>query len=117
MNAGGPPFINQVLRVETTLPALSLLEGLQAIELAFGRERPFRNAPRTLDLDLLLMAGETRTDAVLTLPHPRLHERLFVLMPLAEIDADLHVPSLGTAATLLTQLLATEHGQDCRRLV
>ena len=112
-----PPFINQVLRVESTLPALSLLEGLQAIELAFGRERPFRNAPRTLDLDLLLMAGETRTDTVLTLPHPRLHERLFVLMPLAEIDADLHVPGLGTAATLLTQLLATEHGQDCRRLV
>jgi len=117
VDAGGPPFINQVLRVETALPALSLLERLQLIELAFGRERPFRNAPRTLDLDLLLMAGETRTDAVLTLPHPRLHERLFVLMPLAEIDADLHVPSLGTAATLLTQLLATEHGQDCRRLV
>ena len=115
VDAGGPPFINQVLRVETALPALSLLERLQLIELAFGRERPFRNAPRTLDLDLLLMAGETRTDAAL--PHPRLHERLFVLMPLAEIDADLHVPSLGTAATLLTQLLATEHGQDCRRLV
>ena len=102
--------------METTLPPLSLLEGLQAIELAFGRERPFRNAPRTLDLDLLLVAGETRTDAVLTLPHPRLHERLFVLMPLAEIDADLHVSGLGTAATLLAQLMATEHGQDCRRL-
>ena len=56
VDAGGPPFINQVLRVETSLPSLSLLEGLQAIELAFGRERPFRNAPRTLDLDLLLMA-------------------------------------------------------------
>ena len=97
VDAGGPPFINQVLRVETSLPSLSLLEGLQAIELAFGRERPFRNAPRTLDLD-------------------RLHERLFVLMPLAEIDANLPVPGLGTAATLLTQLLATEHGQDCRRL-
>ena len=53
---------------------------------------------------------------MLTLPHPRLHERLFVLMPLAEIDANLPVPGLGTAATLLTQLLATEHGQDCRRL-
>jgi len=116
VDAGGPPFINQVLRVDTALPALSLLEGLQAIELAFGRERPFRNAPRTLDLDLLQVADETRTDAVLTLPHPRLHERLFVLMPLAEIDADLSVPGLGTAATLLTQLLATEHGQDCRRL-
>lgn len=116
VDAGGPPFINQVLRVDTALPALSLLEGLQAIELAFGRERPFRNAPRTLDLDLLLVADETRTDAVLTLPHPRLHERLFVLMPLAEIDADLHVPGLGTTATLLAQLMATKHGQDCRRL-
>ena len=57
-----------------------------------------------------------RSLCVLTLPHPRLHERLFVLMPLAEIDADLSVPGLGTAATLLAQLLATEHGQDCRRL-
>ena len=54
---------------------------------------------------------------MLTLPHPRLHERLFVLMPLAEIDADLHVPGLGTTATLLAQLMATKHGQDCRRLV
>ena len=83
--ASGPDFINAVAAVETSLSALELLHALQALELDAGRERPYRNAPRTLDLDLLLH-GDTRLDTPeLTVPHPRLRERAFVLLPLAEI--------------------------------
>lgn len=83
--AQGPDFINAVARLETRLTAPDLLAQLQALELAAGRERPYRNAPRTLDLDLLLY-GDARIDSPqLTLPHPRLHERAFVLRPLAEV--------------------------------
>ena len=83
--AQGPDFINAVARLETRLTAPDLLAQLQALELAAGRERPYRNAPRTLDLDLLLY-GDARIDSLrLTLPHPRLHERAFVLRPLAEV--------------------------------
>ena len=83
--AQGPDFINAVARLETRLTAPDLLAQLQALELAAGRERPYRNAPRALDLDLLLY-GDARIDSPqLTLPHPRLHERAFVLRPLAEV--------------------------------
>ena len=83
--AQGPDFINAVARLETRLTAPDLLAQLQALELAAGRERPYRNAPRTRDLDLLLY-GDARIDSPqLTLPHPRLHERAFVLRPLAEV--------------------------------
>ena len=83
--AQGPDFINAVAQLETRLTAPDLLAQLQALELAAGRERPYRNAPRTLDLDLLLY-GDARIDSPqLTLPHPRLHERAFVLRPLAEV--------------------------------
>ena len=88
VDAGGPDFINAVAELETRLPPLDLLDALQALEQREGRERPYRNAPRTLDLDLLLY-GEPpglRMDSMrLTLPHPRMHERAFVLLPLAEI--------------------------------
>lgn len=85
VDAGGPDFINAVAAVATRLVAPDLLAALQALELAAGRERPYRNAPRTLDLDLLLY-GFARIDSpALTLPHPRLRERAFVLLPLAEI--------------------------------
>nr|WP_153012691.1 2-amino-4-hydroxy-6-hydroxymethyldihydropteridine diphosphokinase [Pseudacidovorax intermedius] len=85
VDAGGPDFINAVAALDTALAPLALLDELQRLELAAGRERPYRNAPRTLDLDLLLY-GEARIDAPrLTVPHPRLHERAFVLLPLAEI--------------------------------
>ena len=81
----GPDYINAVVALDTTLPAIELLAQLQALELAAGRERPYRDAPRTLDLDLLLF-GQSRIDSPrLTVPHPRMWQRAFVLVPLAEI--------------------------------
>ncbi|MDO4232035.1 MAG: 2-amino-4-hydroxy-6-hydroxymethyldihydropteridine diphosphokinase [Lautropia sp.] len=112
--AEGPDFFNQVVRLETRLPATALLTALQVIEHRFGRERPYRNAPRTLDLDLLVLEGETSTSNLLTLPHPRLHERLFVLMPLAELNPDLQIPGQpGNAASLLAALQDSAADQQC----
>jgi 2-amino-4-hydroxy-6-hydroxymethyldihydropteridine diphosphokinase len=85
VDAGGPDFLNAVVALDTTLAPLELLDALQAIEAAHGRERPYRHAPRTLDLDLLLYADLVLDTPRLTLPHPRLHERAFVLKPLLEI--------------------------------
>ena len=86
---GGPPgqgsFLNGAALVETTLDAAALLAVLQAIELKAGRERSVPDAARTLDLDLLWYADLEQDDPELTLPHPRLHERVFVLAPLAEL--------------------------------
>lgn len=85
VDASGPDYLNAVAQVATTLTAPALLAALHTIENAAGRERPYRNAPRTLDLDLLLY-GSARIDSpTLTVPHPRMLERAFVLVPLAEI--------------------------------
>jgi 2-amino-4-hydroxy-6-hydroxymethyldihydropteridine diphosphokinase len=85
IDSSGPDYLNAVAEVSTTLTAPDLLVALQAIENAHGRERPYRNAPRTLDLDLLLY-GSARIDSPqLTVPHPRMEERAFVLVPLREI--------------------------------
>ena len=85
VDASGPDYINAVIEVETSFAAPRLLAELQAIEQVAGRKRPYRNAPRTLDLDLLLY-GTGRIDSPrLTLPHPRMEQRAFVLLPLAEI--------------------------------
>lgn len=85
VDAGGPDYVNAVAALETTLTAPALLAALQRIEQAEGRERPYRNAPRTLDLDLLLY-GDGRIDSpALVVPHPRMQERAFVLQPLSEI--------------------------------
>ena len=92
-----PEFLNAVAELQTDLSAVALLEGLQKIESRHGRQRTFRNAPRTLDLDLLLFGQETVASARLTLPHPRMHERGFVLMPLAEIAPDIAIPGKGKA--------------------
>ena len=81
----GPDYINAVAEVSTTLTAPALLDVLQAIEQQAGRERPYRNAPRTLDLDLLLFGGARIGSPRLTVPHPRMAQRAFVLVPLAEI--------------------------------
>ena len=85
IDAIGPDFVNAVVQVDTALCAPDLLLALQCIELAFGRERPYRNAPRTLDLDLLFYGDACIESATLTVPHPRWAERAFVLLPLAEI--------------------------------
>lgn len=85
IESSGPDYINAVIEVQTSLPPPQLLRALQAIEQTAGRERPYRNAPRTLDLDILLY-DDLRSDLLeLTIPHPRMHERAFVLVPLAEI--------------------------------
>ena len=83
--AQGPDFINAVALVQTQLTPLELLHALQALELQSGRERPYTNAPRTLDLDVIFYGDVVLTTPELTLPHPRWHERAFVLQPLAEI--------------------------------
>lgn len=93
--ASGPDFINAVAAIETGLGAHELLHALQALELQAGRERPYRNAPRTLDLDLLLYGDAIIDSPELIVPHPRLRERAFVLLPLAEI-----APTLVSAAEL-----------------
>lgn len=100
-NADQPAFLNCVAKLETALPAHALLAHLQQIERDLGRVRSFRNAPRTIDLDLLLYGSETMDTPGLTLPHPRMHERAFVLVPLLELDADAMIPGRGNAAELL----------------
>ena len=85
VDSSGPDYINAVAEVSTRLTAPGLLHALQAVESAAGRERPYRNAPRTLDLDVLLY-GSARIDSpTLTVPHPRMAERAFVLVPLSEV--------------------------------
>ncbi len=83
--AQGPDFINAVALVHTQLSPLELLHALQDLELQSGRERPYKNAPRTLDLDLIFHGDTELATSELTLPHPRWHERAFVLQPLAEV--------------------------------
>ena len=88
-HAPGHDYINAVIEIETTLPAPTLLEHLQKTEQAAGRERPYINAPRTLDLDLLLYGSASIDSDHLTVPHPRMWQRAFVLVPLAEIAPEL----------------------------
>ena len=97
VDAQGPDFINAVVALDTDLAPLDLLDALQAVENAHGRERPYRNAPRTLDLDLLLYGDLTLDTPRLTLPHPRLGERAFVLRPLLEIAPALIALASGSA--------------------
>jgi 2-amino-4-hydroxy-6-hydroxymethyldihydropteridine diphosphokinase len=104
IDSSGPDYLNAVVRLRTRLPAPELLAQLQAIEQAHGRQRPYRNAPRTLDLDLLLYGDESSATPALVLPHPRAHERAFVLAPLAEIAPDLVIPGRGRVADLLVGL-------------
>jgi 2-amino-4-hydroxy-6-hydroxymethyldihydropteridine diphosphokinase len=85
VDAGGPDYLNAVAQVQTRLTAPQLLAQLQSLEQAAGRERPYRNAPRTLDLDLLLYGDARIASETLTVPHPRMQERAFVLLPLHEL--------------------------------
>jgi 2-amino-4-hydroxy-6-hydroxymethyldihydropteridine diphosphokinase len=100
-----PRFLNAAAAVETELPARELLERLLAIEGRLGRTREGRRfGPRTIDLDLLLYGDEMIDEPGLTVPHPRLHERPFVLEPLAELDPGLVVPGQGSLAEILSGL-------------
>jgi 2-amino-4-hydroxy-6-hydroxymethyldihydropteridine diphosphokinase len=110
--ADQPDFINAVAQVDSELTADQLLDELQRVESAHGRLRSFANAPRTLDLDLLLFGDEARATPRLTLPHPRMHERAFVLKPLLEIAPDAVIPGRGPAAACLESLA----GQACERM-
>lgn len=99
-----PDFINAVAHIDTALAPEPLLHALLQLENRFGRVRTFRNAPRVLDLDLLWYQGVACDSPDLTLPHPRMHERAFVLVPLAEIAPHLALGTAGTAADLARQL-------------
>jgi 2-amino-4-hydroxy-6-hydroxymethyldihydropteridine diphosphokinase len=103
VEAEGPDFFNAVVCAESSLTSEELLAVLQAIEFAGGRERPFPNAPRTLDLDLLLDGDIRLASPRLTLPHPRMHRRAFVLAPLVEIAPQITIPDRGLARTLLDE--------------
>jgi 2-amino-4-hydroxy-6-hydroxymethyldihydropteridine diphosphokinase len=96
-----PDFINAVAKLETRLSPRALLAALLDIEHRHGRQRTFRNAPRTLDLDLLLYGKSRFHEPGLALPHPRMHERAFVLEPLMEIAPDLDIPGHGSAHACL----------------
>ena len=113
LDADGPDYINAVAEIKTTLSPFQLLHQLQAIENAFGRERLYRNSPRTLDLDVLLYENFNSDSAELTVPHPRMHLRSFVLMPLMEIAGDLSLQQ-GYLSKLLKEALAS--GQSIHAL-
>ncbi len=102
--ADQPDFINAVAKLQTGLSPRELLDALHVIESRHGRRRSMRNAPRTLDLDLLLYGTLVMREEELTLPHPRMHERAFVLMPLAEIAPDVPVPGQAPLSRLLAQV-------------
>ena len=103
IEATGPDYINAVAQVHTQLNAMDLLAALQAIEQAAGRERPYRNAPRTLDLDMLLYGSGQVNSPTLTVPHPRMGERAFVLVPLADVAPEL-VPA-GALSAVASQTI------------
>ena len=102
VHATGPDFVNAVARLDTALAPLDILDALQAIEQRHHRQRPYRNAPRTLDLDLLLIEGTTLNSERLMVPHPRMHERAFVLQPLADLAPELRLAQ-GSVQTLLAR--------------
>ena len=101
IDSSGPDYLNAVALLDTALTADALLAELQRIEAGHGRERPYRNAPRTLDLDLLLYGDERIATPALTVPQPRLHERAFVLLPLAEVAPERVVPGRGRVDALV----------------
>ena len=121
IDSSGPDYVNAVARLRTALAPHALLDALQAIEQRFGRERPYRNAPRTLDLDILLygvqegQGGRVLRDGRLTLPHPRAAQRGFVLEPLAELWPDGTIPGAGRVADLLAAV-RTDPAQRVDRL-
>jgi 2-amino-4-hydroxy-6-hydroxymethyldihydropteridine diphosphokinase len=104
VDAPGNDYINNVIAITTTLEPISLLHACQSVERHFGRERPFAKAPRTLDIDLLTYEDLSYTDPELTIPHPRITERMFVLLPLLEIEPEIALPRFGKLKNHLTDL-------------
>jgi 2-amino-4-hydroxy-6-hydroxymethyldihydropteridine diphosphokinase len=116
---GGPPqpdYLNAVLLARTTLPSRALLDWLHSVEAAFNRVRQVRWGPRTLDIDIITVDRELSSDPALTLPHPRAHERAFVLAPWHDVDADAVLPGHGTVASLLAAADATGIRRSAMRL-
>jgi 2-amino-4-hydroxy-6-hydroxymethyldihydropteridine diphosphokinase len=104
---GGPPqpdYLNAVLLIQTGLPPRDLLDAIGGIEARFGRVRAERFGPRTLDIDIISYAGQVSDDPELTLPHPRAHERAFVLAPWHDMDPGAELPGYGPVAGLLAGL-------------
>lgn len=104
MDADGDDYINAVVELQTHLPPTELLTSLQYIEQQFGRVRSYQNAPRTLDCDLLLYDQQVLHTPTLIIPHPRMHQRAFVLIPLLEIAPKMHIPNIGAAQSLLAEV-------------
>ena len=105
--ADQPDFINAVAMIETELSPRALLDALLAIERRYARVRGVRNGPRTLDLDIVMYGDAAHSEDALTIPHPRMHERAFVLVPLAEIAPDAVVPGLGKVSDLAARVDAS----------
>lgn len=113
---GSPDFLNQVIEVETALSAAGLWERCNATEVALGRElrRDEHNAPRTIDIDLLLFGEYLVRDPDLSVPHPRMLDRAFVLVPLVEVAPDVRIPGAGTAREAL-ETIGTDGVRPWRR--
>lgn len=107
-----PSFVNAVVLVSTSLAPRELLQRLLDVETGHARVRAERNGPRTLDLDILLFGGQTMAEPGLAVPHPRLHERAFALLPLLELDSELTIPGIGKASAMLESVA----GQGIRRM-
>lgn len=106
VDAQGNDYVNAVVHIVTTLTAAQLLLELQIIEQEFGRERLYHNAPRTLDLDILLFGKQTIDSESLVVPHPRLTERAFTLIPLLQLDPFIHIPGKGAAHMFVAAVAA-----------
>jgi len=115
-NADGPNYVNAVAQLRTTLSADALLHELHRIEGAFGRARSYKNAPRTLDLDILLYGDTVCHTDTLTLPHPRMHERAFVLYPLFDLKPDISWHNALGQRVSVCDLKAQIADQDISRL-
>lgn len=118
VDASGGDYYNCVVKIDTVLAARALLALCQKIEHHFGRERPYRNAPRTLDIDILLYGELTIDEPDLVVPHPRLTERAFALVPLVEIEPALAIPARGRADGFLADVAhqRIEKVQTCQCL-
>ncbi|MGY0695004.1 2-amino-4-hydroxy-6-hydroxymethyldihydropteridine diphosphokinase [Virgibacillus sp. FSP13] len=108
-------FLNMVIELNTDLSAIELLDVCQSIELQLGRKREIRFGPRTIDLDILIFNNENEETKRLIIPHPRMHERAFVLIPLAEIEPDLCILNRNKSVTDLVKDLSAQDKKDVTR--